>query len=506
MTSALKPLPAASAATRTGFLLGAAAVICSAVAAAWLHPGFIANDDYTYLAHAARFAEGDLAAAPTIVGRRYGFTFAIAAPIRLFGVGSFAVLLPPLFFAAAETALVAFLAFRIWGPEAGVYSAVLFGFAPLRLYAGGVAMPDSEVALFITLSFVCFFLGERHGGKRWYAAGGVAAGAVFWAKEKAIVFLLAYAVFPLVSRRLKREWGWFAAGAALMIAIAAIWFGLLSGDPLYLPRSLAANVRDRYMGPVNQFDTAPQWYLPLLFGAIHYYGLLPWAAAAGLFLCRRRRPADGWWYPAAWALALLCVFSLTVTSLAPFRFIAKQHNYSLYFVAPFGVFAGFALSRLPRRAAIVIAAAAALLGIGVAALRREANRLFLANSWAAADFARRHPGATVFGSVVNTKLSRYASWTRPGFAGQRVSMLAGPLPAGSYAVVDRRTLPSGFTVPSCWEEVERLVPQSEGPVAPFYRWAGRRLAGAGPAFWTRSLERLAPPAPATVYRAPYACP
>jgi hypothetical protein len=504
--SAVAPASAPSASSRAGILLCAAVVLCAAAAAGWLRPGFVAGDDYSYLESAARFVNGDRAVPDFIVMRRYGFTLPIALPVHFWGAGSFGVLLVPLLFFAAETALVAFLAWSIAGVDAAIFAAALAGFLPLRLFAAGVATPDSEVAFFIALSFTLFYVGELYGGKRYYAAAGLAAGAVFWAKEKAIVFVLAYAVFPLLLRRCKREWAWFAAGAAVMIALAWLWFWVLSGDPLYLPRSFAANVQDRYRGATTIFATSPQYYFRLLFGSVRHYGIVPLLALAGLGCWwRRRRPAaDTSWYPAAWAVALLCVFSFTVTSLAPFRFIAKQYNYSLYFIAPFAAFAGLALSSLPRRAAIALAILTSVLGLSLAALRRQANDVFLATSWAAVDFAWSHPDAAVFGSVVNVKVSGYARWTRPGFASQHIALLParpeGSLPDEAYAIVDRQTLPVDFTVPSCWREVGRLSPSAGGPVAALLRSVRPALGRVFPAPALRSVDALTSPAPAVIYR------
>src|SRR5206468_1666822 len=100
-------------------------------------------------------------------------------------------------------------------------------------------------------------------------------------------------------------------------------------------------------------SSAPSFYFRQMFLDGRDMWILPHAAVLGLALLtigwiRRGRFETREGFIAFWALLLVFVFSFFVFSIDPLKFIPKQDNYALMFVAPVALLAGYAISRLSR--------------------------------------------------------------------------------------------------------------------------------------------------------------
>src|SRR5262249_18574524 len=133
-------------------------------------------------------------------------------------------------------------------------------------------------------------------------------------------------------------------------------------------------------------------------------GILTWASRA----IRHRRLDRETGYVVIWGAGLFCVFSFLPVSITPLALIAKQTNYMLIFIAPFCMLAGYFLARLSGIALVCALAVFAAGSLMLAALERQAVRVFTANSVPAVAFAQLHPEIPVYAMNNAYRAGNYA--------------------------------------------------------------------------------------------------
>ena len=163
---------------------------------------------------------------------RSGFNIPAGALMAVFGTSPFAATLWPLLCSLTEIALVYLLASELWGRRAAVCTALVI--TSVRLH--------NAVATHIhALRFVLFFFSAKRRSPILFFCRGLAMGAVFWAKELAVVTLFAFFAFFVVGHRLApigRRWDgmWLhaIAGALLMMVLHLALMKASTGNPLHL--------------------------------------------------------------------------------------------------------------------------------------------------------------------------------------------------------------------------------------------------------------------------------
>ncbi len=495
-------------------------------------PGFFGSDEVTYLAATLPIAAGEWPVSTYIGSLRYGVNIPTAIAIRWFGLSEFSANLWSLFSSVGEVALVFVLARLLWGIRAAVVTGGLLLTLPLHVNFAGRMSADAPLSFFMTASFVLFYIAEQRRSRLLYFLAGIAVGGVFWIKEVTTIFVLVFAAYAVVRRRWDWRWLSAVAGALLMVAFNCLLLWRVTGDPLYIFRTVASQV-DLYVNVFAQPSEA--WFYPrYLFLEIKHTWLLGYlfVAALALWMRFRARPDTpsaiaGADYVVLWGLGMLVVFSLMPISFAPFMLIAKAPNYMLMFAAPLCLLAGWFISR--QRPAVFWGLSALWLAgsIPLAALEQQAIRVFTANSKATVTFAETHPAYRVYALSNGFRAGMYAAMLAGGAPRDTVvhaiSDLVDPdatklvgTPAKIAVVVDTETLGWNWRdplqrleqIPACWRRIDMLEPAGFGIGHGIAQTGAAILNTLGdmvPAKVTRKMAALVRPRPAYVYEVPGDC-
>jgi len=494
--------------------------------------GYFGSDEVTYTEQALAIAQGSWKHSDYIGAVRLGISLPVGFLIWLLGRTELVANLWALFCSLGEIALVFLLARRFWGERAAVLSSLVLTFTPLHAHYAGRLMADAPLGFFLSLSFFALFSGDRSGKPIHYLGAGLAAGFVWWIKSSvALVFIPVFALYLIRERRFHPKWLIMAAGFVTMVLLNGLVFLFMENDFWKIYRLTISGVADYVQG--QSMTTDPAFYLRLLFLEIKHTWFLGPLAAAGLLLwLRHPGQDDGLTRVALWGMGLVAAFSLFIVSFKPLLFITKQVNYSLVFMAPLALLAGYALSRLSLRLAILFTLAVIIpLGTLGTALEQQAIHSFVANSKAALTFAGEHPGRDVFGMTNATRVSNYARLFADSPAEvpriEDINWLAGHTPSArpgqdaspyiAYAIFDRQTADWGRQgtysrldhLPRCWTRLGDLEPRGMGlggrAVAALAAASALLPGNLGRNLSTR-LDALAEPRPATVFGIGPDCP
>lgn len=448
--------------------------------------GFFGSDDLTYLERSTQIADGVWKSADYNGALRYGYNIPAALFIYLFGLNTFTANAWTFLCSLAEIALVYFFAARYLGTRIAVFSALVLACIPLHIALATRIHADSVLAFFLTLAFALFYMAEQSSSRKLYFATGLAMGMIFWVKELALVTLLVFVSYPILVRRLNKDWLWVIGGGLAMFAAHLILMQMIAGDPLHLIKTVTGQVQTSFIQSSNGEDGAA-YYFKYLFLDIKHTWLAPFFAALAMVAIlfhaiKPTHPEDT--HPAVslyivwWLLVLLAVLSFLPVSLDPFRLVMKQSNYLNLFLASIALLSGVFLARLGSRILSNALFALTLLGgIALGAMEQHAYQVFSANSKAAIAFIKTHPDDWIVGSVNNGNMARIiATLERDPALAQRFGYLSvdphandtdAPAVGGTsmgYAILDRETTNWGQTAtrlniaPPCWEQVVTLKP------------------------------------------------
>ncbi|MFF0493644.1 ArnT family glycosyltransferase [Nocardia sp. NPDC004068] len=145
---------------------------------------------------------------------------------RLFGFGSWSMLLPEALMGVASVALV-YAAVRRWhGPGAGLLSGSVLALTPVAALMFRFNNPDALLVLLLVAAAYCTMRATERGSGRWLALAGVAVGFGFLTKMmQAFLVLPAFGLVFLVAapigfgRRIVK-----LLGAAVAVAVSGGWF------------------------------------------------------------------------------------------------------------------------------------------------------------------------------------------------------------------------------------------------------------------------------------------
>jgi 4-amino-4-deoxy-L-arabinose transferase-like glycosyltransferase len=253
-----------------------------------------------------------------------GYWF-IAACESVLGPGEWSVRACPAVFALAGILATYWAARRIYGRDAGFWSAIVLGTSLLYLGLGHVVSLDMPLSVLMSVTLFCFLLAVREppgARRRWLFYGLYAASALATLTKGPEGFLVTGAVMFLWLV-LFRQWGrllpmHLAGGIALFLAVAAPWFVLVARrNPGWAHFFFIHEHWERFT------DKGHGRVQPLyFFVAILIPGLFPWTgfvwqavrdALAGGW-ARRRENAEAW-FLVTWAAFVLVFFSVSQSKL-----------------------------------------------------------------------------------------------------------------------------------------------------------------------------------------------
>lgn len=312
--------------------------------------GLSGSDDTVYAIRGMETARGLWLPTDYVGDLRYGINLPIAVFVTLFGTNTIGLHAWAMLCSLGEVVVIYLTARHLWDTRAATLAAFAMAVTPLHVHAGGRALADAPLALFITLSFALFLAAEHTRRRSLYWLTGAAIGVTWWIKPHAIMFTAVFGLFALISRSCRREWLLIMFGAASVIGLELAMFGAMFGDPLYALKAMASGVQTNFVRQTAPWgDHAPFYYFRLMFRDGRDMGIVPILATLGLVIVLWRRDSRALrsaGYVAVWCVGLLAVFSFTPYSLSPIRLIPKQDNYALIFFGGVALLAGFGLSAI----------------------------------------------------------------------------------------------------------------------------------------------------------------
>lgn len=494
--------------------------------------GPFGSDDLVYLSRAVEISNGIWSSANYNGSLRYGFNIPAGFFVYLFGINLFAVNLWTLLCSLAEIVVVYLFARTIWNQQTAFYSTLIFLSIPLHIAVSTRIHADSVVSLFVTLSFVLFFIAERLNSRILFFLTGLSIGFIFWVKELVIITLLAFIAYPIVFRRLNVRWIYIFFGGLVMLFLHFILMIAIAGDPLHLFKVVLGQI-DRSFIQGGQGEDGVLYYFWYLFVDIKHTWLAPFLSFSIVFLFLRRFFSvsvidNGVRYTTFWLISLIAILSFTPVSLEPLRFVMKQSNYLTLFLAPIALLSGYQVAQLSQKLAFIILVVIVTGGIALGAFEQQAYQVFTSNSKAALEVAKNHPKQWFIGSTNNGNIVQvYSILEQNKDVADRFGYLSDTLPHREltafrniamtqiYVIIDHETIGWGAggtevsgqinldELPKCWQEVSRLIPTGLGLGSTFVRMI-LNIVEKFPEKTANSLAQpfreLLEPKPAIVYR------
>jgi hypothetical protein len=110
-------------------------------------------------------------------------------------------------------------------------------------------------------------------------------GSVFWVNELAIIAaLVAFALYPLIWRRLDIRWLYLLGGGLLMLFAHLVLMLAIAGDPLYLFRVVTGQISRSFIHGGAGEDNVWHYFRYLLIDVRHTWGKYPPAEPGALRL------------------------------------------------------------------------------------------------------------------------------------------------------------------------------------------------------------------------------
>ncbi|CAL9479219.1 hypothetical protein SUDANB120_03014 [Streptomyces sp. enrichment culture] len=154
----------------------------------------------------------------------------MALSVRLFGLGSWQLLVPQALMGVATTAVLYAAVRRHFGPAAALLSGTVFALTPVAALMFRFNNPDALLALLLTATVYCVLRALDGARTGWLVAAGAVVGLAFLTKTlQAFVILpplaLLYAV--CAPTRLRRRLGQLLAAGAAMAAAGGWWVAVV---------------------------------------------------------------------------------------------------------------------------------------------------------------------------------------------------------------------------------------------------------------------------------------
>ncbi|MBD9357048.1 ArnT family glycosyltransferase [Methylomonas albis] len=440
--------------------------------------GPFGTDEITYLVRSLEVTNGEWSSSNYNGALRYGYNIPSGFLIYLFGLNIYTANLWALSCSIIEICAVYYFASKFISHKAAILSSLFLAFTPLHVAVSTRLHADPVVSMFLTLSFVFFYIAERNSNKVMYFFTGILLGCVFWVKELAAIVFFAFIFYPLVFRKLNSDWFYLVFGGLFMLLGHFVLMEFIAGDPFHAIKTVLGQVNRSFISN-SQGEDSPWYYFYYLFFDIKHTWLMPLIALLLLVFINKKNQlkcANSLRFCLFWLLSLLVVLSFFPVSFSPIRFAMKQSNYITLFLAPISLIAGTAVSYFSRRTASILIVLFVSGGIALAALEQQAYQVFTANSRGLMEFSVKHPDQYIFGSVNNKRIACFYRLINGNTCldskvyeySQIPEDLRKTVDTHVYTVIDRETLGWGISdvkiekVPSCWNEVEKIAPSNTG--------------------------------------------
>ncbi|MCC6140064.1 MAG: glycosyltransferase family 39 protein [Nitrospira sp.] len=257
----------------------------------------------------------------------------MGASYKMFGVSEFAARFPSALFGTGLVLMLYLFLARLRDANTGLLGALMLALNLQMIGLNRMALTDSVLIFFTTLSLFAFWLGFQTARERrpwlWicYAAMGIATlakGPVGF-----LVPLIVIALYLTLTKQWRPFWreGRPLAGTALTILIAVPWYaGMWWLHGSAYTDSAQANTVGRFLKPMEGHSFGFLFYLPvLLLGFFPWSGwlLFAWPAAYKNWRAARKTGAVSDaaqadkldWFAAAWIFATFIFFTLSSTRL-----------------------------------------------------------------------------------------------------------------------------------------------------------------------------------------------
>ena len=254
--------------------------------------------------------------------------WAVAACEKVLGPSEWSVRLTPALFAVGGILMAYGAARRLYGRDAGFWSAIVLGTSLLYVAMGHLVGLDMAVSVLMSATLFCFVVGvqEPPGWRRRWLFYGLYASAALATLTKGLIGFLITGAVMLLWLVIADQWRrlrplHLPSGLALFLAIAAPWHVLVAArNPGWAHFYFVYEHWERF------FEKGHGRYQPFwFFGPVLLLGLFPWTgfawsafrgALAGGW-SRRRENATAWFF-AIWAAFIFLFFSKSQSKLIPY--------------------------------------------------------------------------------------------------------------------------------------------------------------------------------------------
>ncbi|MFJ1547340.1 ArnT family glycosyltransferase [Streptomyces sp. NPDC088246] len=154
----------------------------------------------------------------------------MALSVRIFGLGSWAVLVPQVLMGVATAGVLYAAVRRRFNAPAGLIAMAVFALTPVAALMFRFNNPDALLALLMTVTVHCVLRAMENGRTKWLVWAGVAVGFAFLSKTLQAFLILPplavlYAVFAPVSVR--KRFGQLGLSALAMVVAGGWWVAIV---------------------------------------------------------------------------------------------------------------------------------------------------------------------------------------------------------------------------------------------------------------------------------------
>ncbi|MFI6490338.1 ArnT family glycosyltransferase [Streptomyces sp. NPDC050564] len=154
----------------------------------------------------------------------------MALSVRIFGLDSWAILVPEVLMGVATVGVLYAAVRRRFSPAAGLIAGAVLALTPVAALMFRFNNPDAMLALLMTVTVYCVIRGLEDGRTKWLVWAGVAVGFAFLAKTlQAFLILPPLAVLYAVCApvKLKKRFGQLALSAVAMVVAGGWWVAIV---------------------------------------------------------------------------------------------------------------------------------------------------------------------------------------------------------------------------------------------------------------------------------------
>lgn len=154
----------------------------------------------------------------------------MALSVRVFGLNSWAVLVPQVLMGVATVGVLYAAVRRRFSPAAGLIAGAVLALTPVAALMFRFNNPDALLAFLMTVTVYCVLRALEHGRTKWLVWAGVAVGLAFLAKTlQAFLILPPLAVLYAVCApvRLRKRFGQLALSGLAMLVAGGWWVAVV---------------------------------------------------------------------------------------------------------------------------------------------------------------------------------------------------------------------------------------------------------------------------------------